>query len=294
MNPSDSRPVRTLALLAAGVLGACGGSADPPSPPPAGPARRIVSLAPSHTELLFALGAGGSVVGATRFCDRPPEALALPRVGDAKSVSLEAVAALEPDLVVVNAEATAEALAPLRGRVRVLAVPTDTLPQLLDAVGVLGEAAGRAERAKTLRAEMEAALEAARARASGRTRSRVLLVVQREPFVVAGGGSYVDALLRALGHENAAGDLGLPWPSLSAEAVLALAPDAVVDAALGPAGRAGEGAAVRAYWARFPMLPAVRDGRVRPLADEAALRPGPDVAGALRALEESVAPGGGR
>lgn len=286
----DSRPVATLALLAAGVLGACGGGADSPSPAPAAPARRVVSLAPSHTELLFALGAGDAVVGVTTFCDRPPEALARPRVGDAKTVSLETVAALEPDLVVVNAAATAEALGPLRARVRVLPVPTDSLPELLEAVTVLGEAVGRADRARALRAEMEAALEAARRRGAGRARTRVLLVVQREPFVVAGGGSYVDALLRALGYENAAGDLGQPWPSLSAEAVLARAPDAVVDAALGPAGRAGDGAAVRSFWARYPMLPAVRDGRVRALADEAALRPGPDVAGALRALEESVAP----
>jgi iron complex transport system substrate-binding protein len=286
------RAVRTLALLAAGVLvGACGGKADSPAPPPpsTAPAKRIVSLAPSHTELLFALGAGDAVVGVTRFCDRPLEARQRTVVGDATTISQETVATLEPDLVVLNAEATAAALGPLRGRLRILAVPTDTLPQLLDAVGILGAAVGKQDRAKALRAEMEAAVEEARRRNAARPRTRVLLVVQHEPFFVAGGGSYVHALLEALGCENAAGDFKAPWPTLSAEALLARAPDALIDAALGPTGQSASPEQIRAWWAeRYPMLPAVRDGRVRPLRDEAAIRPGPGLAGALRTLEEAV------
>jgi iron complex transport system substrate-binding protein len=288
----DSRAVRTLALLAAGALvGACGGSGDSPATAPAStaPAKRIVSLAPSHTELLFALGAGDAVVGVTRFCDRPPEARTRTRVGDAQSVSQETVAYLEPDLVVLNAEATAAALGPLRTRLRVLAVPTDTLPQLLDAVGILGAAVGRPERAKALRAEMEKALEDARRRNAGRPKTRVLLVVQHEPFFVAGKGSYVNALLEALGCENAAGDLDAAWPTLSAEALLVRAPDALIDAALGPTGLAAPEEKVRAWWReRYPLLPAVKNDRVRSLRDEAALRPGPSLASALRTLEEAV------
>jgi iron complex transport system substrate-binding protein len=262
-----------------------------------------VSLAPSHTELLFALGAGDAVVGVTRFCDRPPEARRRTVVGDAQSLSQETVASLDPDLVVLNAEATAAALGPLRARLRVLAVPTDTLPQLLDAVGILGDAVGRRERARALRGEMEAALADARRRNAARPRTRVLLVVQHEPFFVAGGGSYVDALLGVLGCENAAGDFKAPWPTLSAEALLERAPDALIDASLGPTGQAAAEAEVRGWWEkRFPMLPAARDGRVRALVDEAALRPGPGLAAALRALEDAVgpapapppAPGGGK
>jgi len=287
-------PVRAIALLAAGVLGACGGS-EAPRPAAAGPARRVVSLAPSHTELLFALGAGDAVVGVTSFCDRPPEARRRTVVGDAKSLSLEAVAALEPDLVVVNAAGTEDALGPIRDRVRVLSVPTDTLSQLLDAVGVLGDAVGRPDRAGTLRSEMEAALAEARARSAGRPPTQVLVVLARDPFVVAGRGSYVDALLGTLGFGNAAGGIDAPWPAVSAEAVVALAPDAVVDASLGPTGRATGGSEARDWWRRYPTIPAVRDGRIRALSDEAVLRPGPDLAGALRALEESVAPApGGR
>ncbi|MCK6480753.1 MAG: helical backbone metal receptor [Planctomycetes bacterium] len=288
------RAVPALALLAAGALaGACGGKDDsPPAPPPAaGPATRVVSLAPSHTELLFALGAGPSVVGVTRFCDRPPEARTRTVLGDARSVNLETLAALRPDLVVLNAEGVESALGPMRGRVRVLAVPTDTLAQLLDAVGLLGRAVGREERARDLRASMEKALAAARARNAGRPTTRVLLVVQQEPFFVAGGGSYVHSLLEALGCGNAAADFPDPWPTLSAEAILGRAPDVVLDAALGSTGRGGTDAEVRRWWEeRFPHLPAVKAGRVRALRDEAVLRPGPDLEGALRALEEAVGP----
>ena len=287
----DSWVARAFALLVAAALGTCGGTPDSPSAPapPSAPARRIVSLAPSHTELLFALGAGDAVIGVTRFCDRPPEARTHTVVGDAQRVNLEVLAALAPDLVVVNAVGVEEALGPMRERVRVLAVPTDTLPQLLDAVGVLGAAAGRGEAARALRVRMEAALDEARRRNAGRPRTRVLVVVQHDPFFVAGAGSYVDALLKTVACENAAGDLAAAWPTISAEAVLARMPDAIVDAALGPTGRGGDDSAVKAWWGRYPMLPAVKDGRVRALRDEAAIRPGPDLAGALRALEDSIA-----
>ena len=276
---------RALAILAAGVLsGACGGKGDSPAlPPPTGPAKRVVSLAPSHTELLFALGAGDAVVGVTRFCDRPPEARTRTVVGDATALSLETLAALDPDLVVLNAEAVAAALGPVRSKVRTLSVSTDTLPQLLDAVGVLGKAVGREERARTLRAEMEAALAEAKKRHAARPRTRVLVVVQRDPFFVAGGASYVNALLESIGCENAAGDLAASWPAISAEALLLRAPDYVIDASFDRGGKERE------WWAgRFPTLPAAKEGRVRALADEAALRPGPGVAAALRALEETI------
>ncbi len=292
--------LRALPLLAAGALGACGGSGESPSPSPSrglAPSavpQRIVSLAPSHTELLFALGAGDRVVGVTRYCDRPAAVAALPRVADATTVFLEPLAGLRPDLVVANADALREALAPLRGRVPFLAVPTDTLEQLLDAPLVLGRAVGREAEGRALRARMDAALDGAGERARGRAPDRVLFVVQRDPFYVAGPGSFVDALLLRLGYRNAAEGLGGRWPTPSAEAILAMAPDAVVDAAPVVDGeRAGGGdpdEGVRAFWARLPGLPAVRAGRVRRLRDVAAVRPGPALAEALDALDRSVAP----
>ncbi|MBI5368748.1 MAG: ABC transporter substrate-binding protein [Planctomycetes bacterium] len=267
---------------------AAAAAVNPGAPPPA---RRIVSLAPSLTEILFALGAGEQVVGVTRFCDRPAEARTRPAVGDAIQVSLEQVVALAPDLILVNALGTADAVAPLKDRVRILRVPTDTLAQLPEAVATHGREAGRDAAADDLRARIAAALDAARTAARGRPRTRVLFVVQREPFYVAGRGSFVQGFFEVLGLENAMGDLPEAWPCVSAEALLASAPDALVDASLGPgAVRAAGDADCLAWWSRFPGIPAVQRRRVRALADESALRPGTGVAAALAAIEAAVAP----
>ena len=115
--------------------------------------------------------------------------------------------------------------------------------------------------------------------------TRVLFVVQRDPFFVAGPGSYVDELLAALGYENAARDLGSAWPSISAEALLELAPDVLVDAAIGD-----ESDDPRDYWRRFESLPAVKSGRVRRMSSDAVVRPGPAIGEALDALADSIGP----
>jgi ABC-type Fe3+-hydroxamate transport system substrate-binding protein len=142
-----------------------------------------------------------------------------------------------------------------------------------------------------VRRAAEDALAAARERAKGRPRRRTLVVVQREPFMVAGRGAYVHDLLEALGAENAAGDIEAAWPAVSAEALVARAPEAILDASLGPDGATGKGdAAVRAWWAAYPSLPAVREGRARALGNDAALRPGPSVAEAIAALEAGIFP----
>src|SRR2546425_9646489 len=130
-------------LLAALVLGACGRAADRHAPPPAqrpatgavtvtddagrvvalpAPARRVVSLAPSSTELLFALGAGAQVVGRTTWCRYPPAALAVPVVGDGLSPNLEAVAARRPDLVVLYRSPLNETAAAQLARIAIPAV----------------------------------------------------------------------------------------------------------------------------------------------------------------------------
>jgi iron complex transport system substrate-binding protein len=209
------------------------------------------------------------------------------------SLSRETVASLEPDLVISNATGTSEALGPLRERMRVLQVPTDTLEDLLRAVVTVGKAVGREDAARALRGRMEDVVEAARLRGRKRaaTRRRVLVVVQRDPFFVAGPGSYVDSLLEVLGWKNAAAGLGKAWPTISAEALLGLAPDAIVDAAPNAPGASGDtDAEARTYWSRYESLPAVKQGRIRRLRDDAAVRPGPALQAALEVLDASIAP----
>ncbi len=286
MIPAGSDGPGRIAVVLLGMLclAGCARGEDPSR----GPARRIVSLSPSATEILFALGAGDRVVARSRYCDEPPEARRLPAVGDAFTVSAERVAALDPDLVLAGSRTQLDALSPLRERTRVVFAAADSLGEVRALIARLGELTGRPGAAARLTARIDRALARARRPGSG-TLPPVLFVVQHEPLVVAGGRSYVGELLAVLGVPNAAGDLERPWPVLSLEALVARNPGRILDATEAPAGDAE----VLAFWARFPSLAAVKAGAVVRVREPALVRPGPRLPEALRALAR-LAGGEGR
>ncbi len=248
---------------------------------PKAPARptRVVSLAPSLTDTVVALGEAGRLVGVTRY-DAAPEVKALPRVGGFLDPSPEAVLGLRPDLVLWLADGGAypavRRIAELG--VPVLALPVVGVPDVLRAARLVGAALGNAAAGEKLAADMEQAVRAAEERAASRPRRRVLLVIGRDPLVVAGPGSYPAALLRIAGGENVVkGDR--PWPIYSLERAVADDPDLVVDAAVNePADTIS----------RLSAIPAVRAGRVVRLPDDRVLRPGPQLPAALEQLQSAL------
>lgn len=262
-----------IAVVLAGILSlaACG---PDDAPRPTGEAKRIVSLYPTATEILFALGAGDRVVARSSWCEFPPEVEALPALGDAVSVSAESVIALRPDLVLVASGSQEEALSRLEGRTTVLRVAADGVTDVKSLIGDLAQRTGRDEQGRVLAAAIDTALAEAAARAAGRDPVRVLFVVQREPLVVAGKGSYVDELLDAVGAVNVAADAPGQWPALSEESLVKRAPDVILDGATTDPGD---------FWNRFP-------GRavVRPVRETVVLRPGPRLPEALLVLERLV------
>jgi iron complex transport system substrate-binding protein len=242
--------------------------AEPPAPP-----RRIVTLAPSLTELVFSLGEGARVVGVTRYDDLA-EAKQLPRVGGFNDPSAEAVLALEPDAIFTppspGNRGPVEAL--VRLGVPALVLPLDTVGDVLTATESVGRALGVAERAAALKARIEGARERARTQARGRTRAKVALLVGAEPLVAAGPKSYAGELLADAGAENVAkGEV--PFPMLSAESLLTSAPGVILVAP-------GMGAALR--------VPGLR-ARVVTLPSDAVLRPGPRIVQALEELQRALA-----
>lgn len=249
--------------------------------------QRIVSLAPAFTELLFALGAGDRVVGISRFCDRPPAVKDLPRVGDAKQVALEAIVSLHPDLILVNSTMLIELLRPLADRHRIEFVASSTVGEVLDSVEAVGAIVGANAAATELRARLEGELAAAAAKSKAtanggaRARGRVLVILQHQPFIVAGVGSYVDELIQALGWENAAAALETRWPTISDEALLQLSPDVILDVQVGR-----PSAEVHGEWGRFKTVPAVVDRRVHRIGEASVVRPGPSMDRALKVLRK--------
>ncbi len=273
------------------VTGTDGVSVTLPSKP-----RRIVSAAPSNTEILFALGVGDRVVGATEFCDYPEAAKAIPRVGGfmPKSFSAERIAGLRPDLVLTVArvqDPLSESLRKLG--LTVLSLDADTLDGVLKNITALGTAVGEADAAQELITKLEARAAAVRAKTDAVPADRrptVLLLVSEQPLLTAGPKSFPGRLVELAGGRNLFADATQDYPRVGEEEVLRRDPDALL---LWHAG-AGETPAARlaalrgrAGWAQ---LKAVRAGRVLAVNEDWISRPGPRLFDALDSLATQLHP----
>lgn len=249
-------------------------------------AARIVSLNPSLTATLVAVGATDAIVGIDAYSPRQiAEVSDRPQVGGLYDPSLEAMVALRPDLVVLVPSAEQREL---RARLVALDVPVLSLdPRRYDDVATmlvaLGRCAGRAEAAERRAAELRAALQRARAASTGRARPRSVLILQRDPLFVASSGSFLDEMLEAAGAENVARALPGPYPRASMEWLVAARPELILDAS-------GEPEPADRFWSRWPSLPAVASGRVRTLDPALVTVPGPQLDAALARLVEAIAP----
>lgn len=201
------------------------------------PARRIVSLIPASTELLFALGAGPQLVGRTRWCDYPAAAQAVTDVGDGIQPNLEAVAAQHPDLVVLYlAGSNAEAATRLRGMgIPVVQLRTDQLESVSRHAILLGELTGHRESGDSLAQSFEAALSAATVSShpAARTprRQTVFVPTWDQPLITIGAGSFLDELITRAGGVNVFHDLPQASAPVSLEAVAARDPDLILTTA---------------------------------------------------------------
>jgi iron complex transport system substrate-binding protein len=251
-------------------------------PAPAAPAR-IVSIAPSMTEVLFAVGAGPRVVGVTRFCDYPPEVQSLPRVGGFLDISLEAVVRLRPDLVVGVPNSSNRSVVERLGDlgIPVLLAEAHNLEDVYRLVREVGRAVGRRERAEEIVSSMRERVAAVERAVSGKPRPRVLFAYGRDPLIVAGPGSFADELLRLAGAVNLAAEARIRYPTYTIERVVKLAPEVIVDSFMAEGRPTPE--ALLGRWGRFASLPAVQSGRIHWVDPQLFARPGPRL---VLALEE--------
>lgn len=258
------------------------------------PVSRLITLTPSATELVAAVGAADRLVGVDSFSSHPPLVRDLPRVGDFLRPSFEAIVALAPDLVIAD-QVQAEVARGLEDAgIRTLLLSMHTLDDVRTGLSRVGRALDREAAARAAVAAMDRAVVQARARASGRGRPRVLAVVDRQVgglgnLVAAGPGSYIDELLSIAGADNALSGYRVRYPKLSAEQILRARPELILD--LAPS---ADPETARRDWSRLPELPAVQRDRVHVLQDGVYLAPGPRVAQALerlsRLLHDPTAP----
>ena len=248
------------------------------------PARRIVSLAPHITELLYAVGAGDRIVAAVEYSDYPDAARRLPRIGDAARIDLERLVMLEPDLVIAWGSGT-----PARelDGVRRLGYPLYlSEPRRLDAIGgqlrVFGRLAGTEAVARGVAADYERRLAELRAAYAGRPRQRVFYQLALQPLLTINSAHVINDLLEACGGENVFGGLTELTPHLEVEAVIGAAPQSVVFA-LYP----GESAAVtEAFWRRLGLAAT----RYVAIPGDIIHRPTPRILEGLMRVCEGLAP----
>jgi len=248
---------------------------------------RIVSLAPSHTEILFALGLGDRVVGVTDYCNYPEEAAGRPTVGGFADIDVETVVGLGPDLVLGTSMHASE-LAP---RLQALGVTTfivdpRTVADVLETILTVGIITGRTQQAALLVAQMTERIAAVAHAVEGEPEPKVFWELGPDLFT-AGPGSFVDDLIRLAGGENVASNAQGLWPQLGVEMILLEDPDVIVlaDHAYG---ETFEKVAARPGWGQ---IAAVVEGRVIELSDDDIFsRPGPRLVDALEFLAKALHP----
>ena len=224
------------------------------------PARRIVSLAPHLTELLFAVGAGDRVVGTVAHADFPETARQLPLVGDSAMLDLERIAALQPDLVLVwrhgNAPQQLRRLATLK--LPTYAHEARALADISRGLRDLGTLTGQASDASQRADAFDRAVDTLRARHLGQRRLRVFYQVWPQPLITLNGEHLISQALDVCGADNVFAAQRLLTPTVTEEAVLLTDPDAIVTGWIPAYG----GTAPLDAWHRLSALRAVRTGQL--------------------------------
>ena len=219
-------------------------------------AERIVALAPSITELVYATGAGGKLVAVPRFSDYPPEAAALPLIGDASSIDIERVLSLKPDLIIgwksgnrLADIARIERLGP-----RVLVIEPAALSDLPRVLRMIGALAGTAPGAEKAARAFEDAVGALQARYAGASTVRVFYEIWHQPLMTVNRQHMISDVIRLCGGENIFAALPVLTPVVSLEAVIARRPAVVIGG-----GSAMSAEELAALWRQHANLAGLRD-----------------------------------
>ena len=245
-------------------------------------ARRIVSLAPNLTELLFAAGAGGRVVGASAWSDHPAAARRVPRIGDAFRFDYERILALQPDLVVAWESGTPTA-AIVRLRTlgtRVVVLPVGSLDDVATAIETLGELAGTQAAAGPAARDYRAALGTLRERYRGRPAIGVFVQLDDEPLFTVTGRHLISEIVSLCGGANIFAGLPGLAPAVDLEAVIARDPQAIL--------YAGYAADPSRVWRRYGGITAVRRGNVYRIPPDEIARATPRILAGARRICESL------
>ena len=253
----------------------------------ANPAQRIISLAPSVTEILFAVGLDSEVVGVTTFCDYPPQAKLKPKIGSSIP-NLEAILGLKPDLVLGQEFIRPDTLAKLEQlRVPIFLMSPKTVEDIFGHINTVGRLVGHEKEARGVVQGLRDRLSDLRRRMGSVKRVRVFYIVNSEPLISVGSGSFIHQMLELAGGENIVGRTQTAYPKVSLEEVLRRDPEVL----LFPVGTSeGIPEAEQQQWRKWTSLSAVSQNRLYQVKGEFVNRPGPRVIEGIEILAQLFHP----
>jgi cobalamin transport system substrate-binding protein len=249
--------------------------------------QKVVSLAPSVTETLFALGFGDRLVGVTTSCDYPAEARKIPKIGGFMSPSLETIIAKRPDVVIGVNSATDPAKAREMERLglNVTLISLASVSDILSSIKSIGRLLGSPEAGEKLVRKIAAQMDQVKERVAPAPRRSTLLLVGLRPLIAVGGKNFIDELITLAGGQNIATDAPQPWLNLPDEYVVAKAPQVIIEAGMGY-----ERDQIAKHWADLRSIPAVQQGRVYRYPSDKILRPGPRIGEGLEEIARLLHP----
>ncbi len=251
---------------------------------PAAP-QRIISLAPSITEILFALDLGERVIGVTTYCDFPAATKAKEKVGDTLKPNLERIIALKPDLVLLS---TASQLEKITQQLEQLGIPVfvtnpKTVDEVISSIRKIGEITGAKQKADTVAAEMQQKIRVVEIQAHT-MHPRVLYVLQLSPLITAGKKTFINDLINLADAQSISGEETVDYPQFSRETALARAPEVIII----PASHGTEIVSTTDVKNAFATTPAVKNNRIITIDPDLIDRPGPRIVEGLSALEAKI------
>jgi iron complex transport system substrate-binding protein len=262
------------------------------------PPKRIISTAPGITEILFALGLGDRIVGATEYCVFPEAAKKIARTGTWMSPNMEAILKARPDLVIVQRTAIHDSKKFNALKLRTFEVQLLTVDDIFTTIRAIGEVVEERGQAAQLNDRLQRELEQVRLRVSSLPKVSAMFIVGRSPgalegMVAVGRDSYQGKVLEMAGGRNIFADSPVPYPKVLHEEILARNPQVIIDM-----GEHADAATLTdkqiraeiALWRRFPNVRAVRDNRVYPISSGIFVVPGPRVAELARQFARMLHP----
>lgn len=254
---------------------------------------KIISFAPSITEILFSIGAGDRIIAATDFCNYPPETSTIPRIGGHLNPSWEAIFSLKPDLFIMLPSASEHIEALETRGITCLVVPDETLDDLYKSINLIGAVTGNSENASNLVDKIESSITELSSKMTDYLPKRVLFVAGRQPGTLnsifsVSSRTWLGALLKKLNALNIAGDVKVPYPELSMEQIISKDPEIIIESRPELADDADAIDDATEEWYDLKDITAVKKGNVFILTDSGLTIPGPRIINTIKKLASII------